>query len=511
MAELAPIKYRAFLSYAHADLSWGKWLHGWLENYRLDRDLHGKDTAGGPVPKSLRPIFRDREDFSGGHTLTEATIAALDASAALIVLCSTVSATRPAVNEEVRLFRSRHPDRPVIPVIIEATYPDNFPPTLRFALGSDGVVTDQPLTILGPDLREEGNGRELGLAKIVAGLTGLATDDIVRRAERARRQALRNWVAGLSVVALALAGLAVWAEVNRREAVKQQALAEEQTQIAETRRKEADEQRKLAEQRRQEAERNFAVAKQGADALVFDIAQALRDQQGMRTETVRKFLGTAEQVFDKLVASAGDNSELLRSQEAMLSEFATTYAAQGDTTKQEEAARKSLAIAERLATSDPGNAESQRDLSVSYERIGSELVSQGNLTEALKSYQDSLAIAERLATSDPGNAEWQRDLSVSYERIGSVLVSQGNLPEALKSYQASLVIAERLAQSDPGKTEWQRDLIVSYAKLAGVFAGKGWWRKAHEIVLKLRSEGRLAPADAWMVEDTATNAAADGG
>ena len=44
----------------------------------------GRVTAMGPVPKTLRPIFRDREDFSGGHSLTDATIAALDASAALI-------------------------------------------------------------------------------------------------------------------------------------------------------------------------------------------------------------------------------------------------------------------------------------------------------------------------------------------------------------------------------------------------------------------------------------------
>ena len=28
--------------------------------------LSGRDTALGPVPKSLRPIFRDREDFSAG-------------------------------------------------------------------------------------------------------------------------------------------------------------------------------------------------------------------------------------------------------------------------------------------------------------------------------------------------------------------------------------------------------------------------------------------------------------
>jgi hypothetical protein len=63
----------------------------------------------------LSPFRSDRAaviPLSGGHALTEATVTALDASAALIVLCSTVSAGRPAVNEELRLFRSRHPDRP---------------------------------------------------------------------------------------------------------------------------------------------------------------------------------------------------------------------------------------------------------------------------------------------------------------------------------------------------------------------------------------------------------------
>ena len=120
------LKYRAFLSYAHADASWAIWLHRRLERFRIAKDLAGRETAMGPVPRSLRPVFRDREDFIGGHTLAEATIAALDQSAALIVLCSPAAATRPAVNEEGRLFRSRHPDRPVIPVIIDGKTPEIF-------------------------------------------------------------------------------------------------------------------------------------------------------------------------------------------------------------------------------------------------------------------------------------------------------------------------------------------------------------------------------------------------
>jgi len=207
MVDIAPFKYRAFLSYSHRDVGWAKWLHARLEGFHFDKDLIGRDTPLGPVPSTLRPIFRDREDFSGGKTLTDATVTALDASPALIVLCSSLAASRPAVNEEVRLFRSRHRERPVIPVIVDGTAPDNFPPALRFELAADGSITDRPVTILGPDLREAADGKNLGLAKIVAGLTGLSPDDIFRRAERARRRQNRLRMAVAVVIAvLAIVG-----------------------------------------------------------------------------------------------------------------------------------------------------------------------------------------------------------------------------------------------------------------------------------------------------------------
>ena len=95
----------------------------------------------------------------------------------------------------------------MIPVIIDGIWPDNFPPALRYEITADGSVTDRPVTILGPDLRESGDGKNLGLAKTVAGLTGLAPDDLYRRAERERRKQgrLRAALATLIVV-LALGG-----------------------------------------------------------------------------------------------------------------------------------------------------------------------------------------------------------------------------------------------------------------------------------------------------------------
>jgi eukaryotic-like serine/threonine-protein kinase len=92
-------------------------VHGAHEGFRIDKDLVGRDTPMGPIPKTLGPIFRDRHDFDAGGTLAEQTIAALDQSAALILLASPHAAKSAPVNEGVRLFKVRHPERPVIPLM----------------------------------------------------------------------------------------------------------------------------------------------------------------------------------------------------------------------------------------------------------------------------------------------------------------------------------------------------------------------------------------------------------
>src|SRR5262249_42982355 len=185
------LKYRAFVSYSHVDMTWARWLQSRLEDFRIDNDLVGRETATGTIPKTLRPIFRDRDDFIAGDTLSEQTPEALDASQALVVICSPASAKSRYVNEEIRLFKWQHPDRQVIPLIIGGTQndPQNecFSPALKFKVSPSGEITTEPDEPLGADIRNEGDGRDLALAKVVAGLLGVSSDDIFRRAERERR------------------------------------------------------------------------------------------------------------------------------------------------------------------------------------------------------------------------------------------------------------------------------------------------------------------------------------
>jgi tetratricopeptide (TPR) repeat protein len=411
-----------------------------------------------------------------------------------------------------------------------------FPPALRFKLDAKGRVTKRKVELLAADAREEGDGKSLALAKVVAGLLGLSSDDIFRRAERERRRKgrVRNGIiATLAILAIAATGSAIyaWQQLKTNEA--------------------------------------FLTATLKTATEIVDAAVAQAEKYGVPRTATLALLTKAEYLFDNM-AELGRPTPELRYQKAwMLIQFARNYAVLGDTGRWKERAiearellaglvaespeevryqrglltadnevgdvavaqgnlaealkfyRDGLAAVERLAAADPGNARLQRDLSVSNERIGDVLmalgeldaaleqyraslgrmaplrdadpanadlqrftsvtlnkigdvlVAKGNLAEALKSYRESLAIMDRLAKSDPSNAGWQRDLSVSYNKIGDVLLSQGNLDEALASYREDLAIASRLAAADPSNAAWQRDLSVSYNKVGDALVALG--------------------------------------
>lgn len=214
MPDPIALKYRAFISYSHADTDWARWLHCGLEAFKIDKDLVGRETAAGTIPQALRPIFRDRDDFTAGKSLNEQTLAALDASHALIVVCSPDSAKSNYVNEEARLFQSRHPERPVIPLIVAGKPGDAehecFPPALKFKVDTKGRITKKKTELLAADARDEGDGKDLALAKVIAGLLGLSSDDVFRRAERERRAAAAAACKRLSAAAPCSSSWPAW-------------------------------------------------------------------------------------------------------------------------------------------------------------------------------------------------------------------------------------------------------------------------------------------------------------
>ncbi len=55
MAEPVALKYRAFISYSHADTASAKWLHRGLEGFRIDKDLVGRKTEAGRSRRRSSP------------------------------------------------------------------------------------------------------------------------------------------------------------------------------------------------------------------------------------------------------------------------------------------------------------------------------------------------------------------------------------------------------------------------------------------------------------------------
>lgn len=225
------MSYRAFFSYARSDDRLANWLHRQLDGFRTPKSIVGSDGDLGSVPAKLHPIFRDRTDLESGGQVTERLQDALEASEALVVLCSPGSAKSKWVNHEIETFLRLGRERRIFPVIAagepESGNPETecFPPALRGR------------GILAADLRQKksssgqiiGDGREIGRLKLISGLLGVPLDQLVRR-EHARH---RRLVAALGAAMLSFAGLAaaavVFGQVAEREKNRANAALEEAT------------------------------------------------------------------------------------------------------------------------------------------------------------------------------------------------------------------------------------------------------------------------------------------
>jgi tetratricopeptide (TPR) repeat protein len=467
MTEPVALKYRAFISYSHADTPQAKWLHRGLESFRIDSDLVGRETKSGPIPKTLKPVFRDRDDFTAGHTLTEQTLTALDASAALIVLCSPAAAKSHYVNEEIRLFKQRQPKRPVVPLIIDGKPGDPehecFPQALKFKVDAKGRIGKKPLELLAADAREKGDGKPLALAEVIAGLLDVSSDEIFRRADRERRlkARLRNGVIGvlafLSVAAVGSAAYA-WQQLKTNEA--------------------------------------FLKATLKTATEIVDDAVTQAEKYGVPRTATLALLTRAEKLFDNM-AMLGKPTPELRYQKAwMLIQFAHNYEALGDTTKWQERAESARQMLQTLLDGDPGNKAYSRDLAIAESTLGDVLAAKGDLDGALQSYGTSLSRVLQLANADPDNGGLLRDVAVEVERVGAIQLQQGKLADALKSFQQSEGLAESLARADPTSLELQRGVAVSHNKIGDVLMAQGDLAGALDEYRKaLAVTDRIAKAD----------------
>ncbi len=527
--------YRAFISYSHADTSWAKWLHTSLEGFRIDKDLAGRTTPMGPVPATLRPVFRDRDEFTAGHTLTEQTIAALDASAALIVLCSPAAARSHYVNEEVRLFKSRHPHRPVIPVILGGTagsagapslHPSPlrggdggggpkhasradhhptpnpspsrgggsveraagddacFPPALAFVVTADGAVTDEPTHLLAADVRDSGDGRELALAKVVAALIGVGVDDVRKRQVVAEKKRTIRYAAFATVVGvLVLAAGFLWV-MKERDATQQLARDIEMRTHLEAQRKEIEEQRKqfasLAQRLSLIAPAQAGTGSEKAIGAAVDAAIVGASQGDVRLQRALDLLAAgnvkeAEPLFKAVAEEKAARVNQDKRDAAAAYRNLGAIAGLGDPKRAREAYAKALEL-------DPDDREA--------------LYWQGYLAiwaeDAVRAESAFNRLLEVAKVANDERSEYRAHL-----RLGqSMLQRGGSIDEALSHEDKALRIAISYRAANPENHDWQRDLAEAYLRRGNVIEAQGNLPEALKSFREsLSIRDRLAKAD----------------
>ena len=235
-------KYRGFISYSHKDVKWADRLHKALEAYRVPKHLVGQETLRGPIPKRLTPIFRDREELPSATDLGAAIRQALTESACLIVICSPDAAGSRWVNEEIIEFKRLGGEDRIFSLIVggepNASFQPGqdleecFPEALRFKLGPDGKLSDEPAEPIAADARPGKDGTGNARLKLLSGMLGVGFDAL-RQREQQRRNRRMAAITIASMAGMIIAtGLATMAWLARAEAERQQVRAEAEAETA---------------------------------------------------------------------------------------------------------------------------------------------------------------------------------------------------------------------------------------------------------------------------------------
>ena len=206
-------RYSVFLSYNRGDGKAAQRIQRWLETYRLPRRLQGGGPAFDDDGRRLRPVFRDIDEMRAAPDIDEAVGQAIGASAYLVVLCSPAAAKSEWVAREIAMFRARHGDDRILPLLLTGTPETSFPPALLHR--ADG----RPLVPLAADI--PGEGERLALLKLVAVMAGVAMAVLVQRDAQRRMQQIVG-AAALVIAVLAAVLVLVVQGMNARLAEERQ-------------------------------------------------------------------------------------------------------------------------------------------------------------------------------------------------------------------------------------------------------------------------------------------------
>jgi len=514
------LRYRAFISYSHADARWAARLHRLLEGYRLPARLRGGSGEHGPLPERLSPIFRDRDDLSSSGRLGPQIEAALADAEALVVVCSPDAARSAYVNAEIQTFKRLGRAGRIYAFIVDGEpnagdARECFPHALRFDADPDDPAIEVPANPIAADARAGKDGNTLAVLKLLAGLFGLPLDTLRQREAHRRHQRMAAITALAVLVMLVTSVLAVQAVIARKDAERRQKQAEALVEFML-----GDLNDKLSEVSRLDiltAVNDKAMAyflslpktditdealQQRAKALVK--IGTVRSSQGDLAAATRSFLAAADLSGPLAAAAPRDVARQLAHADVQ-AYIGTMRWYQGDLDGAQrafDAAQQVLLRAQAIAPDDP---QLLFQLSTVDNNIGHVLEGRGRIDPAQMHYHRMLEAAQRLARLGPSNVAWQNQLGLAHNNLAKMALLRGDLAGSIAGYRADVAIEAALAVRDPRNNEQRERLLISRATLGRTLLLAGALEEGaaltREALADARRLGAMEPASTAFQED----------
>ena len=445
-----PDRFRAFVSYAHADARHARTLQTRLEGYRLPRRMTETHDEVATWGDRAGPVFRDREDLPASDDLSRAVREALAASRALVVVCTPATPRSHWVAREIELFRELHPERPILAALFEGEPATAFP----------AALTDGGIEPLAADFRAEGDGPKLAFLKIVAGVVGVPLDALIQRDAQRRLRRVTAVTVASAALALVLLAMTAFALDSRRDAIAAQQRAEAQARNTE------DLNRYLVRDFRQQL---LALGR-------LDVAM----------EFYPKVLEYCQR--QALVSGAGESN---RNCSEVMQVMGSDHAAKGEfgeARRYFEAANR--ATAARL-TDAPKNPRFVLDHATSVNRLGLLSVAQGDQPNALGEYREALALLRRIEDWGATRPEWLRQAAYTEANVGSTIMQAGGaVAEALPHLERAVAHNEALIDRAEDDRTAVYDLVFHLMWLADAH-----WRAGDENAASAAADRYLALID----------------
>lgn len=302
--------------------------------------------------------------------------------------------------------------------------------------------------------QEEAQRRELEQAKLRQAET---ERDAARRVQRRTRIA----AVLLGLVALAAVGAGIFAVQSEQRATAEAARATQEADRANAEAERATAEAARANAETERATKNLTIARETVDRIVLDVAQGLRDVEGMRLESVRTILTRVQAAVEKLAVAAPEDIDVQRTKAAMLTLFGDIYLRTGDMASAGTAYETVLTLRRHLVELDGGKGTQDRDLTIALTRYGDFELRAGKVRDALAAYVEALEVARRIAARNPDGVDSMPDVWFALVKVGDAKMAVADTAGAAAAYKEALDLVRKLAAAREAPPERQRDLLQS--------------------------------------------------